>query len=357
MDNFKINSKKVLSSVVLSGVVLGSTTLSNISFNKVFAMQEAEENVKQDFLKTDMFKFLLKKVTDDEISDIENKWNWDNFEPVNCEDYLKNKSLVTLVKIYKFAENNCKNDNSEIKNKAKALLKKLVEIFNNVDLIKQKVKDYLILLNENNIELDGSSTGELGLYKSLWENISGSEKTSDDDSLSLKLSDMLKLSRILYVINCTCSEGIDDELISSQKNKVELCDDDIEVMTERFYQMIELGPKIFDLVKKKQSPFSSPYVDNGKLNFFNMSKRFIFTLKAQSATFKNDSAKEVSKFIIDHLNKLVQLKCNQEPFFERLRYLYNSKSEIRDLLSNNSGNLVAISTEVKCFLTTHKNIL
>ena len=197
MDNFKKNSKKVLSSVVLSGVVLGSTTLSNVSFNKVFAMQEAEENVKQDFLETDMFKFLLKKVTNDEISDIENKWNWDNFEPVNCEDYLKNKSLVTLVKIYKFAENNCKNDNFEIKSKAEALLKKLEEIFNNVDLIKQKVKDYLILLNENNIELDGSSTGELGLYKSLWENISGSEKTSDDDSLSLKLSDMLKLSRIL----------------------------------------------------------------------------------------------------------------------------------------------------------------
>ena len=50
MDNFKINSKKVLSSVVLSGVVFGSTILSNIPFNKVFAMQEAEENVEQNFI-------------------------------------------------------------------------------------------------------------------------------------------------------------------------------------------------------------------------------------------------------------------------------------------------------------------
>ena len=346
MSNFNRNSKKVLSGVVLSGIVLGSTFLSNVSFNKVFAMQEAEENVEQNFIETDMFNFLLKKIPNSDLEVLKGQWDWKNFNPDTCEEYLKDKSILTLIKIYKFAENNCKNYNYDIKNKAVSLLKKLVEIFNNVDLIKQKVKDYLILLNENNIELDGSSTGELGLYKSLWENISGSEKTSDNDSLSLKLSDMLKLSRILYVINCTCSKGIDDKLISSQLNKAELWDADIKFMTEHFCQMVELGPKIFDLVEKKQSLFSSPYSDKVKFNFFDMSKRFIFTLKAQSATFKNESAKKVSKFIIDHLNKLVQLKCNQEPFFERLRYLYNSKSEIRDLLSNNGGNSAAISTEV-----------
>ena len=338
MGNFKKNSKKVLSGVILSSIVLGSTVLSNVSSTKCFAMQKSKENVKKNFLETDVFSFLLKKISNKDLKDLEAKWNWKDVVPDTCDKYLEGRKFLALIKIYKFAENNCKNDNFEIKSKAEALLKKLEEIFNNVDLIKQKVKDYLILLNEDNIELDGSSTGELGLYKSLWENISGSEKTSDDDSLSLKLSDMLKLSRILYVINCTCSKGIDDKPISSQQNKVELCDDNIKVMAEPFYQMIELGPKIFDLVEKKQSLFSSPYVDNGKLNFFNMSKRFIFTLKAQSATFKNDSAKEVSKFIIDYLNNLVQLRCDQKHFFEILEYFYKNRAKIHGLLFNNNGN-------------------
>lgn len=338
MKNFKKIKTKFFISIALSGIVLGSTVLNNVSFNKVFAMQKAEENVEQNFIETDMFKFLLKKISNSDLEVLKGQWNWKNFNPDTCEEYLKDKSILTLIKIYKFAENNCKNDNYEIENKAVSLLEKLVKIFNNVDLIKQKVKDYLILLNENNIELDGSSTDELGLYKSLWENISGSEKTSDDDSLSLKLSDMLKLSRILYVINCTCSKGIDDKLISSQLNKAELWDADIKFMTEHFYQMVELGPKIFDLVEKKQSLFSSPYSDKVKFNFFDMSKRFIFTLKAQSATFKNDSAKEVSKFIIDYLNNLVQLRCDQKHFFEILEYFYKNRAKIHGLLFNNNGN-------------------
>ena len=65
MSNFNRNSKKVLSGVVLSGIVLGSTFLSNVSFNKVFAMQEAEENVEQNFIETELFKFLLKQVTEE----------------------------------------------------------------------------------------------------------------------------------------------------------------------------------------------------------------------------------------------------------------------------------------------------
>lgn len=53
MKNFKKIKTKFFISIALSGIVLGSTVLNNVFFNKVFAMQEAEENVEQNFLETE----------------------------------------------------------------------------------------------------------------------------------------------------------------------------------------------------------------------------------------------------------------------------------------------------------------
>lgn len=122
MKSFNSYGTKFFSSVVLS-----STILNSFSAVSICAMQKSEENIGQNFLETDMFEFLLKKVTDDEIRDIENKWDWDYFEPDNCEEYLKNKLLVTLVKIYVFAKRKLE-EFKLFEDKSKILLEKLKSI-------------------------------------------------------------------------------------------------------------------------------------------------------------------------------------------------------------------------------------
>ena len=137
MGNFKINSKKVLSGVVLSSIVLGNTFLSNASFSKVFAMQKAEENVEQNFIETDMFRFLLEHVTEEDISKY-NILKWEAKLDPKVYYILTQLSLVELITLFKIAEIKLEEGNKN----AETVQNCLKNIFSDQKLTKKKIRDY-----------------------------------------------------------------------------------------------------------------------------------------------------------------------------------------------------------------------
>ena len=145
MDNFKISGKKVMSGVVLSGMVLGSTVLSNVSFNKVFATEE------KNFIQTDLFKFLIEHVTEEDVSNGDGMlgWNMEHMDEgvIYCLDTF---SLVDLVKCYKIAEIKLEEGNKN----AETVQNCLKNIFSDPKLTKEKIWDYFGSLKSGDLSFD-----------------------------------------------------------------------------------------------------------------------------------------------------------------------------------------------------------
>lgn len=300
-----------------------------------------------------MFSFLQIRVTDNNLKDLGEKWNWNNFDPSDksCDNILKTKSLTTLIKMYKFAESSCKSNDLQIKGKATHLLEKLTVAFGDKKIIEEKVKSYLMSVNESIVELGGRNIGEIKSYNDAFN--SYKSESQSDIELGLKLSDLLELSRTLKNISGTCYGGVDDSHIQDnfEKIKPHWCKEDTKAMAERFYKMIVFGPKIFDLVENSSpdsyfinnvgnfsfrninGKFISNYEVGENISFGNMAKRFIYTLKTQAITFSSESAKNVSKKIIDYLS---QFKYDKGRFCEMLKYFCDNKEKIHDLLFDSS---------------------
>lgn len=159
MDNFKISGKKVMSGVVLSGMVLGRTVLSNVSFNKVFAMQEAEEKVEQNFIETDMFKFLLENITEEDILKY-NTLQWDMKLDPGLYYSLDVNTLVELIALFKIAVIKFKEGNKE---NALVVLGCLEKIFRNPRLTKEKLWDYFRSLKSGDPNFDKNAAANVPL--------------------------------------------------------------------------------------------------------------------------------------------------------------------------------------------------
>ncbi len=156
--NFKKSRTKFFSSIVLSGIVLGKTILSNVSFNKVFAMQEAEENVEQNFIETDMFRFLLELVTEEDISKY-NILKWEAKLDPKVYYILTQLSLVELITLFKIAEIKLEEGNKN----AETVQNCLKNIFSDPKLTKEKIWDYFKSLKSGGSSFDKNAAANVPL--------------------------------------------------------------------------------------------------------------------------------------------------------------------------------------------------
>ena len=159
MKNFKKSRTKFFSSIVLSGVVLGSAVLSNVSFNKVFAMQKAEENVEQNFIETDMFRFLLEHVTEEDISKY-NILKWEAKLDPKVYYILTQLSLVELITLFKIAVIKLNEGNKE---NALVVLSCFKKIFKDPKLTKEKIWDYFKSLKSGGSSFDKNAAANVPL--------------------------------------------------------------------------------------------------------------------------------------------------------------------------------------------------